>query len=398
MILLAVVLYQLLHKFPYPYENIPITSLSEVSRSLLPPFPVYWDVEKAKRGIVFNSLIQQHGIRLFEDQGIKGVESVSRTSSSSLLLLDKYGNVYISDEGTQKVTRLPTYVGPGRPLGYHYHQHEGGGGVLYICNSLTGLLSVNFDEKFSSSSTIMLSSNNITYANDLDVSIDGTSIYFTSATAAPVILNAVEGFYDTMRGCLLNMLSGDLSGRLLRYDIHTGETQLIADGLWFANGVALSHNEDYVLVVETMGFRVLKHWLKGPKAGTSETIINNLPGFPDGISKTTDGSGAYWLCLVSPISPLIAALKMGSFVRYLLAPILTSDLRKLFLKKFSVVLKIDGNGKVLQTLMDPDGTLTSTTSAATQSADGNHLYLGNLEGDFITSVDLRAISGAKNGE
>ena len=179
------------------------------------------------------------------------------------------------------------------------------------------------------------------------------------------------------------------------YDTKTRETRVVMDGLWFANGVALSHDEDYVLVAETIGFRVLKHWLKGPNAGTSETIINYLPGFPDGISKATDGSNAYWVCLVSPISPLLSALRMGPIVRYLLAPILVSKFRKFLVTKFSVVLKIDGNGKVLQTLMDPNGKVASTTSAATQSADGRRLYLGNLDDNYVTSVDLQSIDATK---
>ncbi len=48
--------------------------------------------------------------------------------------------------------------------------------------------------------------------------------------------------------------------------------------------------------------------------------------------------------------------------------------------------------------MDPDGSVASTTSAATQSADGSRLYLGNLDDDFITSVDLQAISVAQEGQ
>ena len=391
----AVIFFQV-YKLPSPYENIPINTLSDSSKALLSGFPVNWDKERKERGIEQNDLIQKHGKRLFQGQGVVGVESVAE-SNNKLFLLDKYGKVYVGDESTGETSLHPTvpYVGPGRPLGYHY-RHNQEGGALYICNSLTGLLQANFGESISSSSVVMLSQN-VTYANDLDISSDGMSIYFTSATAAPVILN-VHGFYDTMRGCLLNMLSGDLSGRLLQFDVQRRETSVIMDGLWFANGVALSHDEDYVLVVETMGFRVVKKWLKGSKAGTSETIIKHLPGFPDGISKATDGTDSYWLCLVSPISPLLTVLKMGSFLRRLLAPIMVSDLRKFFLKKFSVVLKIDGNGKVLQTLMDPDGSVASTTSAATQSADGSRLYLGNLDDDFITSVDLQAISVAQEGQ
>ncbi len=42
---------------------------------------------------------------------------------------------------------------------------------------------------------------------------------------------------------------------------HTNNTQ----GIYYANGVALSADESFVLVVETSGVRILKHYLQGPK-------------------------------------------------------------------------------------------------------------------------------------
>ena len=41
-------------------------------------------------------------------------------------------------------------------------------------------------------------------------------------------------------------------------------------------------------VVETMGFRVVRHWLDGPNKGQSETFIGSLPGFPDGITRSAN--------------------------------------------------------------------------------------------------------------
>ena len=53
----------------------------------------------------------------------------------------------------------------------------------------------------------------------------------------------------------------------------------------YANGVEEAHDAQSVLVVETNGFRVLQHWVAGPRAGTTSVLIDKLPGFPDGISK-----------------------------------------------------------------------------------------------------------------
>ena len=49
-------------------------------------------------------------------------------------------------------------------------------------------------------------------------------------------------------------------------------------GLWYANGVTLAHDEQSVLVVETLGFRVVQHWIAGPKTGISTTLIDHLYG------------------------------------------------------------------------------------------------------------------------
>lgn len=46
----------------------------------------------------------------------------------------------------------------------------------------------------------------------------------------------------------------------------------------------------------TMGLRVLRKWLKGPRQGETDVFIDALPGFPDGISRSADGN--FWLCIV----------------------------------------------------------------------------------------------------
>lgn len=90
------------------------------------------------------------------------------------------------------------------------------------------------------------------------------------------------------------------------YDPATREAKVVLKGLYYANGVALSKEGDYVMVVETNRIRVHRHWLKGPKAGATEVVIENLPGAPDGIARASDGN--FWVALLSPVPPIAKLL------------------------------------------------------------------------------------------
>jgi len=75
--------------------------------------------------------------------------------------------------------------------------------------------------------------------NDLDVAADGT-IYFTDASSkySLVIFKA-------------DLLEHQGNGRLLAYDPKTKATRVVLGNLVFANGVAVSPDQSFLLVVET---------------------------------------------------------------------------------------------------------------------------------------------------
>lgn len=86
--------------------------------------------------------------------------------------------------------------------------------------------------------------------------------------------------------------SGDTSGRLLKYDPRTKQRTVVLTGLSGPNGVAVGKDGSFVLVSEYIGSRIIKYWIKGPKANTSEILLN-LTGNPDNIKRTKDGD--FWV-------------------------------------------------------------------------------------------------------
>ena len=67
------------------------------------------------------------------------------------------------------------------------------------------------------------------------------------------------------------------SGRLLQYDPTDDSVTILADGIWFANGVGVDVDETYLIVGETLRLGLIKYHLTGTKAGTTEYVVKGDP-------------------------------------------------------------------------------------------------------------------------
>ncbi|KAG8466009.1 hypothetical protein KFE25_005579 [Diacronema lutheri] len=306
---------------------------------------------------------------------IVGPESIVASANGSLFALDRVGWLHRADpsaDGAYKLAPAIAYVGPGRPLGAELDADR-----LRIADSLKGLTELELP-----SGRLAVLSNGAAYVNDLATDASGR-VYFTSSTREPVELTRVPAgqkpFYDTMGAYLRTMARGDATGRLLRYNPETFQTDELLGGLWFANGVALAAGGEFALVVETLGLRVLRLWLTGPKAGAVESFAAALPGLPDGISRSADGE-TFWLAIIAPWTPLLKLLKFR-MLRGLLARVLPVVLR--FVKPIGLVLRLRASdGALVDVLADASGSHVSSVSAVTEAADGR-LLLGQLMGDSL---------------
>lgn len=119
-------------------------------------------------------------------------------------------------------------------------------------------------------------------------------VYFTDASNA-----------YSLHAWHLDVLEARPHGRLLNHDPSTGRTTVLMQNLAFANGLALSPHEDFLVVCESWKYRCLRFWLEGESKGTSEVFVENLPGMPDNIH-LHGASQTFWLGVpgVSSISAL----------------------------------------------------------------------------------------------
>jgi len=218
------------------------------------------------------------------------------------------GNIATIDRKSGKVEHF--YVG-GRPLGLAV---DNSGENLIVADALKGLLSVNLTNK---QITILshgpVAGQPINFCDDVAIASNG-DIYFSDATKFPPA-QTNSGEWDIITPSVIDLVSSVPSGRLLKYSAGTKTTEVLLDKLQFANGVALSEDEDFVLVCETGQFRVWRHWLKGAKAGTSEVFVD-LPGCPDGISRHSDGS--FLVAIVNQRLEALEALQPYPFLKKLL--------------------------------------------------------------------------------
>ncbi|AXQ30262.1 SMP-30/gluconolactonase/LRE family protein [Solimonas sp. K1W22B-7] len=276
--------------------------------------------------------------------------------------LDREGRVYAGyldgrivrlDPGTGKLEELGNTGG--RPLGIAI----GPAGELYAADADQGLVQIeNGQMKVLSTSA---GGKAFRFVDDVEVSADGNSLYFSDASAR-------FGIHDLMK----DVLEHGGTGRVLRYDRSTGETTVLKDGLYFPNGVALGPNEDYLLFDETARYQVSRLWLKGEKAGTVEVLIDNLPGFPDNLS--FNGSDRIWVAIYAPRSPDLDRLLPYPGLRRIVERLPEWTQPKPKMQSFALALDLDG--KVVQNLQyDGPGAYAPITSVEQR---GEWLYFGSL--------------------
>ncbi len=336
----------------------------------VPIEPVAWQAP-ADRGIAepFGPDSQLQFVRTISTGDYEGPEDLSFGWDGHLYATTSNGAVIrVSPSG--RVTHFVD-VG-GRPLGLT----RGPDGSLYVANAYIGLQRVNRDGDVEN----LLNEVNgepLVYANNVDVASDGR--IFFSESSRKFLPKAFGGTYASS---LLDIMEHGGHGRVIEFDPAIGTARIIVDGLNYANGVAISDDDRFLLIAETGAYRIHRHWLAGPRAGETEVVLDNLPAFPDNV--TAGMQGRFWVGLIAPRVAALDELSDKPALRKVVQR-LPAVLRPKAVP-YSHVIAINGDGEVLMNLRDPAARLPSLT-AVLETPDA--LYLATLFGHRLGRLDKR---------
>jgi ribose transport system permease protein len=311
---------------------------------------------------------------------LKGVKVIGlgRIEGPEDVILDRNDNLYAGSRHGDIVRFFPpdyermeiyAHIG-GTPLGMAFDRHDN----LYVCIGGMGLYRVTPQrvvEKVTDETNRSYSSVNddsrLRLADDLDISDDGR-IFFSEATVR----------YE-MHEWATDGLEARGNGRIICFDTRTGKTHTVLRNLKFPNGVCIASDGQSFLFAETWGCSVKRHWFDGPKSGTTETVLQNLPGFPDNINNSSDGH--YWMSLVGMRCPALdLAWKMPGFRRRMAKRVPRDEW--LFPNiNTGCVLKFNERGEVLETLWDLGG--ENHPMITSMREHRGHLYLGGIMNNRI---------------
>lgn len=280
----------------------------------------------------------------------------------------------------------------GRPLGLDVDAQ----GRLLVADAMRGLLRVSLSDPDPRIETLLtavshpVADDPVRYADAIEVGPGGV-LWLSDATRR---FSAKE-HGGTFEASVLDVLEHSCTGRIIRQDPVTLAAHVALTGLCFPNGIAFSGNGETMYISETGAYRILAVDLAkldavrpsegstgvpsladAMKQGAAGILVDNLPGFPDNLTRSP--SGRIWVGLTKPRSAAIDAMAPYPFARSM-----TLRLPRFLWpvpKAYGHVIAFDETGKVIDDLQDPAGGYPETTAAT--EADGK-LFIQSLHAHTI---------------
>ncbi|MDH3318106.1 MAG: SMP-30/gluconolactonase/LRE family protein [Betaproteobacteria bacterium] len=305
------------------------------------------------------------GLQIVSLGAEEGPEHIVLARDGKLYAAVASGNILrMNPDGTAQEVFANT---GGRVLGFDFDA----AGRLIAADAIKGLLAIGPDRKV----TVLadnVDGDPIRYADAVVVASNG-KVYFSDASGR----FAPAEWGGTYEAAVLDIIEQSSTGRILEYAPATKTTRIVAKGLSFANGVALSRDEQTLFVAETGKYRVWKIAVAADKLDLARdspqatVLLDNLPGYPDNLMRGLHDK--IWLGFSGPRSADVDAMADKPFLRRLTLR-LPRSLWPLP-KAYGHVMAFAEDGRVVADLQDPTGVYAQTTGV-TETAD--RIYVQNL--------------------
>jgi sugar lactone lactonase YvrE len=220
--------------------------------------------------------------------GGRGPEDVVADARGRVLTGVEDGRILRVDGLTEPLAaRVETLADTGgRPLGLELLPD----GALLVCDAERGLLGVDLADGTVRVIADEVAGERLRFCSNVVALSDG-SVYFT-----------VSSRRYPLQQWLGDIVEHSGTGRLLRLAPGDDTPEVLLEGLQFANGLAASADESFLVVAETGAYRLTRYWLDGPQAGRADALAENLPGMPDNIWRGGP-DGPVWVSLAGPRVP-----------------------------------------------------------------------------------------------
>ena len=170
-------------------------------------------------------------------------------------------------------------------------------------------------------------------------------------------------------------------GGVYVFNPDTGEVETLREESYFPNGLALSKEEDYLLVSETSKYRILRYWLKGEQKGQWEVFMDNLPGFPNNISPRSNGN--FWLGFTTKRNADLDKLHSKPFMKKVVYNL--PNFLKPAPEAFGMLMEVSDEGQIIRTFLDSSGSQVAEAGAILEK-EGT-LYLGGDKVSYVSKLN-----------
>ena len=300
---------------------------------------------------------------------IEGPEDIILDRDDNLYCGTRHGAIVRFFGPDHKRHEVFAHIG-GHPLGMAFDK----AGNLLVCVGGMGLYAVAPDrtvtkltDETNRSWTSVVDDSRLRAADDIDVAPDGR-LFFSETMVR----------YE-QEAWATDALEGRGNGRFICHDPQRGTTRTVLPKRVFASGIAMARDGQSFFFAESWICAIKRYYFDGPRKGTIEPVLANLPGYPSNINRASDGT--YWAALLGMRTPALElAMTMPGFRRRMTQRI-APDLWLYPNINTGCVIKFDESGTVLETLWDLGGESHPMITSVREHK--GWLYLGGIANNRI---------------